>query len=782
MSEEFDPYRKWLGIAPHEQPPHHYRLLGIAPFEDDPDVIENAADRQMAHVRTYQSGRYRDFSQKILNELSAAKIMLLDPARKAEYDAELHDVLFGQTAPEPEAEEPPRSMPPVAAPPARREPVMPQAPTPRSTPMGQAVSVAAASAPMVSVGSKSRGGAAGTRARTRKKSSFVPIVIGLVAVGALLVGMLVFIVAQSGDEEPAVKSPGTKDVASSAKSAAPPPRKKATKSTRADEPNERITTGVTPREKPATSPSGSVDVPREQKFQLALVAARDALGRRDLKIASAALDDAEFAKSGAADEGDIQHLRNLYAHLEEFWRAVRAGLYERMQPGDVFEFGGETVELVTREGEEVTLKFNNDDHATKIADLPSPMAALLARKGLNMKEPRSLLCIAAFWTLDSKATKRNVAQERAKALWVEAAERGVKDASVARELGLDEAFVNSIQKKTDSEEPLPRITTGDKPAEPTGDKPTVEPARIVKQPVPNMEQLREAKQLFASKYGDDLARVRKTPAEYETFMTRLEEEAASEKNNALQYLMYEEACDAAASVLRHDALMKLVDEMEQRWEIDALRTKQLLLLKARPINSPATENFADTAAELAKQAEEAGRLDVAIAAANYSLRVGDKVKGRDQKELLRRVRDWEALADAAEKAQAGEAALAKDASDADAHLQVGRYLSYFKREWPTGLGHLAQSDSEDEKAAAKEDLANPTEPLTQFAVAERWYMLSKRKSGTARQSVLERAKHWFDMALPGLDEATRATAESRLRDIAKDLAPITAAPPPPPAE
>src|SRR5437016_4429115 len=42
MPEEFDAYRKWLGIPPEDQPPHHYRLLGIAPFEDDPDVIQNA--------------------------------------------------------------------------------------------------------------------------------------------------------------------------------------------------------------------------------------------------------------------------------------------------------------------------------------------------------------------------------------------------------------------------------------------------------------------------------------------------------------------------------------------------------------------------------------------------------------------------------------------------------------------------------------------------------------------------------------------------------------------
>ena len=41
----FDPYRKWLGIPPQEQPPNHYRLLGIGLFESDFDVISNASDR-----------------------------------------------------------------------------------------------------------------------------------------------------------------------------------------------------------------------------------------------------------------------------------------------------------------------------------------------------------------------------------------------------------------------------------------------------------------------------------------------------------------------------------------------------------------------------------------------------------------------------------------------------------------------------------------------------------------------------------------------------------------
>ncbi len=86
MASSFDPYHKWLGIPPDEQPPNHYRLLGIRDFEADPDVIQSAADQRMAHLRTYQTGRRADWSQRLLNEVAAAKICLLTPAKKAAYD------------------------------------------------------------------------------------------------------------------------------------------------------------------------------------------------------------------------------------------------------------------------------------------------------------------------------------------------------------------------------------------------------------------------------------------------------------------------------------------------------------------------------------------------------------------------------------------------------------------------------------------------------------------------------------------------------------------------
>ena len=89
MTNTLDPYHKWLGIPPTEQPPNHYRLLGITIFENDPEVIEAAADARMSHLKTYQLGKYYVLSERLLGEVSIARVCLLNSDKKAEYDQDL---------------------------------------------------------------------------------------------------------------------------------------------------------------------------------------------------------------------------------------------------------------------------------------------------------------------------------------------------------------------------------------------------------------------------------------------------------------------------------------------------------------------------------------------------------------------------------------------------------------------------------------------------------------------------------------------------------------------
>jgi hypothetical protein len=149
MSGTFDGYHVWLGIPPSEQPPNHYRLLGIVPFETDRDVIDHAADRQMAHVRTFQSGKHAGVSQKLLNELAAARLCLLNAEKKSAYDDQLRAKLSGV-----------QKAVPIAAPVAKVAPVA--AVVPKAAPLAASTATPVAKAEPLAASKVAPSGPKGT--------------------------------------------------------------------------------------------------------------------------------------------------------------------------------------------------------------------------------------------------------------------------------------------------------------------------------------------------------------------------------------------------------------------------------------------------------------------------------------------------------------------------------------------------------------------------------------------------------------------------------------------
>ena len=87
--QAFDPYHVWLGVPKREQPPTHYRLLGVSKVETDKLVIEEAVIRQTTYLRTYQTGEHAQCCSRLLEEVAQAGRVLLDPAQRQAYDAQL---------------------------------------------------------------------------------------------------------------------------------------------------------------------------------------------------------------------------------------------------------------------------------------------------------------------------------------------------------------------------------------------------------------------------------------------------------------------------------------------------------------------------------------------------------------------------------------------------------------------------------------------------------------------------------------------------------------------
>ncbi|WP_425395882.1 hypothetical protein [Aeoliella sp.] len=184
-TNDFDPYHKWLGIPPSEQPPNHYRLLGLTVFEDDPDVIAAAADRQMGHVKSFATGRYGSHSQELLNELAKVRVCLLNPKLKPTYDAKLRKELPPKPTPKPAAPPPVPAAAPSAptAPPAQ---VVPRVARPTSVaPLAAPSSAEPSELPTI--------GPRRVRRRRRRKPSAVPILLGLAIAVLAVIGLMIYL-------------------------------------------------------------------------------------------------------------------------------------------------------------------------------------------------------------------------------------------------------------------------------------------------------------------------------------------------------------------------------------------------------------------------------------------------------------------------------------------------------------------------------------------------------------------------------------------------------------
>ncbi|MCP4378329.1 MAG: J domain-containing protein, partial [bacterium] len=95
-----DKYSQWLGIEAGDRPPDHYALLGIERFCDDADLIDTAAHQRLDLLDRYSlagTRESRDACQEMMNEVARARVVLMNPGRREDYNHQLS----GQIADEP---------------------------------------------------------------------------------------------------------------------------------------------------------------------------------------------------------------------------------------------------------------------------------------------------------------------------------------------------------------------------------------------------------------------------------------------------------------------------------------------------------------------------------------------------------------------------------------------------------------------------------------------------------------------------------------------------------
>lgn len=91
-SKGFNPYTSWLGIPQEQQPVDFYSLLGLAPFESDPQRIQAAAQQQVSKVQSSATEKQLKIAKRVRNEINQAKECLLDAQKKPRYDQKLRSL------------------------------------------------------------------------------------------------------------------------------------------------------------------------------------------------------------------------------------------------------------------------------------------------------------------------------------------------------------------------------------------------------------------------------------------------------------------------------------------------------------------------------------------------------------------------------------------------------------------------------------------------------------------------------------------------------------------
>lgn len=455
MPDKFDPYYKWLGIPAEEQPPDHYRLLGIRLFEFDPEVIQNACDQRMAHLKTFATGQHSALSQKLLEQVSLARVCLMDAEKKQAYDQQLQATL----APTRVSREPgsvlscPHCAQPVACddglsgqlvacPRCTRQFTMPDAPRPNTPPIaarpappawpwraeppkpgGEACALAAPGiheqcGPLIVTDPLSISSRLKKTARFRKRTPHAAALAAQVVLGGIAglgIGCLIlwavhpYLVQRTYErmfrdgDVPKLEpngEPGSSDFRNK------PQRPRAATGLRRTSLGERGS---------RSSVSGHSDenaARTTRQLNTALTAALRALRERKLDLAAAELEKAEELAKRREDRNRVESLKLLYHYLLGFWEAVKRGL-DSLDAADEITINHQPVAIVVevtekqiilrRHGKNVRYDVISNPGYAAITGMPCDMVIAIAERWFDETRPENNIVKGAFLAVDAGA-------------------------------------------------------------------------------------------------------------------------------------------------------------------------------------------------------------------------------------------------------------------------------------------------------------------------------------------------------------------------------------------
>lgn len=754
MSTIFDPYVEWLGIRDAARPPNHYRLLGLEPFEEDRNVIANSADRQMAYLRTFQLGEHAKESQRILAEIAAAKVCLLNPQRKTAYDDKLRAAGVRRSGAKPAAR------PAAADKPSETEPA--------------AGGIAIATDPRTT-SAAARVGA--TRGKKKQQQQWLALG-GVAAVVLLFAIAALAMLAGNNNEEVAganqvagASSPSKDNVADAASVG----KENEAGASRPSENNAANT--ASPNTQPAweTAPTpaarGAIATFNQRQERTmtqpvveALDAARQAMKQRNLDQAAEHIAAATEAAQTDDDVAEAASFDKLHGYLSEFWTQVdQQG--RALRPGDKLDFADRQATVESNSGGALALSSGKHRKAFSLSpgSIPANVAVAVVQSGAH--DVRNHARVAAFWALD-QAGAAGRAYHAANA----GQEQGQDTQPILDELAYEPSLVTVVVADAASVDVVDAASVRGE-GEGAANSPDAGSVghESTKHPVPSAAAQQTAIDAVREKFAD-LYAIAGNPAGAGQLAVTLLARAGDESDPAVQYMMLFEAQKMAINAGRIETFLEAVESMHEAYQIDKVRyqgagvfriAKGLQTDDDRKKFYELTQPMVDEFVALDRYSEAEAMIDL----------LGDlAAKLRDteaRREMGRRRLEVKKSAEAYARYESALAKLKENPNDPAANLAVGGYLAWERGDWDAGLPYLKKSEEETIRTAATLDSLSPGTPPEQANLGDLWWQLAgdRRLAGDYEQSLKRRGAEWYEKALPGLEGVAKETAEKRLREL-----------------
>jgi hypothetical protein len=783
MTHPFDPYHQWLGIRDPQRPPNLYRLLGIDLFEGDPDVIETAADRQMAHLRTFQNGPHATLSQQLLNEVSAAKVRLLDEAKKARYDQQLR------------RHQPPGE-PPVASsdlfdkddlevvvqgssvalrPPGRS----PRAERPWYVSMmvllpvlGIVLCLVAyrvyrdyftSPGPVIESNLADASSSKSTTSRGQASSSPDE---GTSPMDDPSAGE-----TSSPVDDPEADTPPSDPESADAEDAppgeaadAPPthPPGEAASSPRVRVPapaadgNERSDSTDAEAWNPAAleitgEPARFTTNQPMGPFLMALA-------QRDFAAAESALQALRVHRALGLPETLFHQAELIRETIAQFWQSVDASL-ETLATGDELTLGQVEMVVVRRDGESVTLESPSGQQQVlelERAKLQGDLAIALVRRRHASSPPIAWRLIATFLAIDHQGD-------------VIRAEHWAQQADLQ---GVATTFLTEILRSLSGDnDPIMPESTSDSVASPltapvaNSDIESASDDHAIALP-DTTDQQQARREVLAP----TLAELRQQQVPAEKWAGQLLQRAESnELDSAARYVLLDSALKRARTQRDMDTAMAVIDVLARDFEQSRTDLRyDLLQSLARRLKGEERRRHAELAQEFARTAVAGDQFDEALRFASLAQSIGRSVPDRFFRRYLL---DFRLEVDAIQKAhQSLESSDADSAGrDPSTRAQHARFRVLSQGDFQTDLSDLRATDDAALRSIVEQELARPKTVEQQQSLARGWLQLSDQLSAVEKVNALRRARYWYTACLADLSRVQRVEAQQDLDAIDRVL-------------